>query len=63
MKNTKSKISPPKSIEDFADDVLQYAKEEATIEELAFIKAEIREMTKNLKKNRVSQKSGYTALG
>ena len=50
MKITKSKITPPKSIEDFADDVLQYAKEEATIEELAFIKVEIREMTKKLEK-------------
>ena len=52
MKNTKSKISPPQSIKDFAGDVLQYAKEEATSEELAFIKAEIKEMIKDLEKGK-----------
>ncbi len=50
MKNTKSKISPPQSIEHFTDDVLQYAKEEATKEELTFIKSEIKEMVKELEK-------------
>ena len=48
MKNTKSKVSAPQSIEDFSKDVLQYAKEEANKEELDFIKSEIKEMIKGL---------------
>lgn len=53
MKNTKSKISQP--IEDFANDVLQYAKTEATQEELTFIKTEIEEMIEDLEKGNSSK--------
>lgn len=52
MKNTKSQISPPQSIDNFAEDVLQYAKEEATKEELNFIKSEIEEIIKELEKGK-----------
>jgi len=51
MKNTKSKISAPQSTEDFAKDVLAYAKKEATKEELDFITDEIKEMIKMLEES------------
>ena len=44
MKNNKSKISPPQPIKEFAKDVLDFAKNEATKEELALIELELKEM-------------------
>ena len=52
MKNTKSKIAPPQSIEDFTDDVLEYAKEEANKEELDYIKSELKEMIETLEEGK-----------
>ena len=43
MRNTKSKISAPQPIKEFANDVKEFAKK-ATKEELAIIEAELKEM-------------------
>ena len=43
MRNTKSKISSPQPIKEFAKDVLEFAKK-ANKEELALIETELKEM-------------------
>lgn len=43
MRNTKSKISPPQAIKDFAKDVIDFA-QKANKEELAIIESELKEM-------------------
>lgn len=53
----KTKITPPMSIKDFADDVLDFAKNDATKKDIDFLKSEVKDMIETLEAWKANEKA------
>jgi len=60
MKKIKTKVTPPMRVKDFAADILDFAKEDATKEEIDYLKSEVKDMIETLEAWKANEKVTIT---